>query len=51
MSVVYIPVLQVIFKTLPLGWFDWVLVLTISSLPLWAMEIIKLINRIFRIHR
>jgi P-type Ca2+ transporter type 2C len=50
MSVVYIPALQVIFKTSPLGWSDWLMVLTISSFPLWAMEIIKLINRIFNKH-
>jgi Ca2+-transporting ATPase len=46
MSVVYIPVLQGIFKTEPLGLFDWILVLAISSFPLWAMEITKLLNRI-----
>jgi Ca2+-transporting ATPase len=50
MSVVYIPALQIIFKTQPLGWHDWTLVLLISSFPLWAMEIIKLINRIIRMH-
>ena len=46
MAVVYFPAFQGIFKTIPLGWNDWVLVLVISSFPLWAMEIIKLINRI-----
>jgi P-type Ca2+ transporter type 2C len=51
MSVVYIPALQVIFKTKPLGWSDWIMVLTISSFPLLAMEIVKLINRIFRRNR
>jgi P-type Ca2+ transporter type 2C len=50
MSVVYVPTLQVIFKTEPLGWSDWILVLTISSFPLWAMEITKLINRLFGRH-
>jgi P-type Ca2+ transporter type 2C len=45
MSVVYIPFMQVVFKTQSLGWFDWVMVLTISSFPLWAMEIIKLFRR------
>jgi len=43
MSVVYIPFLQKVFKTMPLGIFDWLLVLAISSLPLWAMEIYKAI--------
>jgi Ca2+-transporting ATPase len=42
MAVVYLPFLQKIFKTESLGLFDWVLVLLISSLPLWAMEIYKL---------
>jgi len=45
MSVVYIPFLQNIFKTRPLGIFDWVLVVAISSFPLWAMEIVKKVNR------
>jgi Ca2+-transporting ATPase len=48
MSVVYIPFLQVVFKTQPLGWFDWLLVLVISSFPLWAMELVKLFKRINR---
>jgi len=43
--VVYVPFLQKIFKTENLGVFDWFLVITISSFPLWAMEIVKLINR------
>ena len=46
MAVVYVPFLQSIFKTQSLGWFDWIMVLTISSFPLWAMELVKLINRI-----
>lgn len=45
MAVVYVPFLQGIFKTQPLGWLDWVMVLIISSFPLWAMEGVKLINR------
>lgn len=45
MAVVYIPFLQKIFKTEALGIFDWFLVVSISSFPLWAMEVVKLINR------
>ncbi|MCK9615415.1 MAG: calcium-transporting P-type ATPase, PMR1-type [Candidatus Omnitrophica bacterium] len=45
MAVVYVPFLQKIFKTEPLGSFDWVLVVAISSFPLWAMEIVKIINK------
>jgi Ca2+-transporting ATPase len=48
MAVVYIPFLQTIFKTQPLGWFDWIMVLVISSFPLLAMELVKLINKLTR---
>lgn len=44
MAVVYLPFTQSIFKTEALGLFDWFLVLLISSFPLWAMEIVKMIN-------
>jgi Ca2+-transporting ATPase len=46
MAVVYIPFLQVVFKTEPLSWFDWCLVLIISSFPLVAMELVKLFTRL-----
>jgi Ca2+-transporting ATPase len=46
MAVVYVPFLQTVFKTQQLGLFDWVMVLVISSFPLWAMELVKLFNRI-----
>ena len=45
MAAVYLPFLQTIFKTEPLGVFDWGLVVIISSFPLWAMEIVKLWKR------
>ncbi|MEW6380313.1 MAG: calcium-transporting P-type ATPase, PMR1-type [bacterium] len=45
MAAVYVPFLQVIFKTQPLGLFDWVLVLAISSFPLWAMELFKKLGK------
>ncbi|MBN1416057.1 MAG: calcium-transporting P-type ATPase, PMR1-type [Bacteroidales bacterium] len=48
MMVVYVPFLQTIFKTEALGWFDWILVLVISSFPFWAMEVVKLFQRIGR---
>jgi len=41
MAVVYVPFLQKVFKTEALGLFDWFLVLGISSLPLWAVEVGK----------
>jgi Ca2+-transporting ATPase len=45
MMVVYIPFFQTIFKTEPLMAFDWCMIIAISSLPLWAMEIIKAITK------
>lgn len=45
MAVVYLPFAQKVFKTEMLGAFDWFLVLAISSFPLWAMEIYKIIFR------
>ncbi|MCX5716208.1 MAG: calcium-transporting P-type ATPase, PMR1-type [Candidatus Omnitrophica bacterium] len=41
MAAVYVPFLQRIFKTEPLGLLDWVFVIVISSFPLWAMELWK----------
>jgi P-type Ca2+ transporter type 2C len=45
MIVVYVPFLQTIFKTEPLMGFDWCMVIAISSLPLWATEIMKAIRK------
>ena len=45
MAVVYVPFLQRVFKTAPLGLTDWILVVAISSLPLWGMEIVKAAKR------
>ncbi|MEI6863124.1 MAG: cation-translocating P-type ATPase, partial [Candidatus Omnitrophota bacterium] len=42
---VCLPFMQKVFKTEPLGAFDWVMVIAISSLPLWAMEVWKAIRR------
>jgi len=46
MAVVYLPPLQTVFKTEPLGLLDWVLVIAISSLPLWGTEIYKAVRRL-----
>lgn len=43
MAAVYLPFAQKIFKTEALGIFDWALALLISSFPLWAMEIYKVL--------
>lgn len=45
MAAVYLPFAQKVFKTEPLGLFDWVMVVAISSLPLWAMEAWKAIRK------
>jgi len=45
MAVVYIPFLQKVFKTTPLGLADWIFVIMVSSFPLWAMELVKKINK------
>jgi Ca2+-transporting ATPase len=45
MAAVYVPLLQKVFKTEPLGAFDWFLVVIISSFPLWAMEVVKMLNK------
>jgi hypothetical protein len=46
--VVYVPFFQTIFKTESLRFIDWIMVVVISSLPLWAMELIKVVNKRFR---
>ena len=45
MAVVYLPFLARVFKTAPLSAYDWCLVVAVYSLPLWAMEAMKLLNR------
>jgi len=41
LAVIYIPFFDVLFDTVPLGLFDWVLVLAISSTVFFAVEIGK----------
>jgi len=50
LSVVYLPFMQKIFKTENLTLFDWILVIVLSSLPLWTMELVKLLNKKFKIY-
>jgi P-type Ca2+ transporter type 2C len=45
MSVLYIPFFQVIFKTVALSPIELVITIAVSSFPLWAMEITKVIIR------
>ncbi len=44
-AAVYLPFSRKIFKTEPLGLFDWFLVVIISSFPFWAMEAVKMLNK------
>lgn len=46
MAVVYVPFLEPIFKTVPLNFQDWYIVLLISSVPFVLMELYKLIRRL-----
>jgi len=41
-----LPFSHAVFKTTDLGWQDWGLIILLSSFPLWAMEVVKLIRRI-----
>lgn len=50
MAVVYVPVLQAIFKTEPILGVNWLFVLLLSSFPLWAMEAVKML-KIVRIEK
>ncbi len=43
--VINVPFLRIIFKVEQLGVLDWTLVLAVSSFPLWAMEVVKAVNR------
>jgi len=40
-----LPFSHAVFKTTDLGWQDWGLIILLSSFPLWAMEVVKLIRR------
>jgi len=45
MAVIYIPALQAVFNTENLGYIDWLMVIILSSLPLWGMEMVKRLKR------
>jgi Ca2+-transporting ATPase len=45
LSVIYLPFLQRIFKTVPLNLSEWLLVVAVSSFPFWAMELVKAFGR------
>jgi len=41
-----LPFSHAVFKTTDLGWHDWGLIFILSSFPLWAMEIVKMLRRV-----
>jgi Ca2+-transporting ATPase len=43
--VIYLPILQPIFDTYPLGFMDWLIVLLLSFLPLLVGEVYKIFTR------
>jgi Ca2+-transporting ATPase len=45
LAAVSVPMLQKIFKTESLNWIEWLIVLMLSSFPLWAMEAVKWLHR------
>jgi len=45
LAAIYLPVSKTIFRTVPIMGIDIVIAMTISTLPLWMMEIVKLIIR------
>jgi Ca2+-transporting ATPase len=45
LAVIYVPFLQPIFKTMPLGVQDWAVIIGLGLMPLVIVEFIKLMNR------
>jgi Ca2+-transporting ATPase len=45
LSIIYVPFLQPVFKTQALGLGDLAVIVLFSSLPFWAMEIVKAVNK------
>ena len=50
LAIIYVPFLQPIFKTQALGLTDLGVILIFSTLPFWAMEAVKAVNRKWRIY-
>ena len=50
MAIIYVPVFQPVFKTLPLSLVDLGMIMVFSTLPLWVMEAVKALNRRFRFY-
>jgi Ca2+-transporting ATPase len=50
MGVIYLPFLQPIFKTRALTLLDLGAIMVFSTLPLWIMELVKVLNRRFKFY-
>ena len=48
MLVIYLPVLQTAFHTVPLAAFDWAVAIGVASLLLFGMEAVKLVMRMMK---
>jgi Ca2+-transporting ATPase len=44
-AIIYVPFLQVVFKTAPLSLGDWIMGIALASATFWAVEMVKLIRR------
>jgi Ca2+-transporting ATPase len=50
LAIIYVPFLQPIFKTQALGLGDLAVIVVFSTLPFWAMEIVKAVNKKVKIY-
>jgi len=50
MAVIYLPFLQPIFKTRTMSLLDLGAIMVFSTLPLWVMELVKVLNRRFKLY-
>jgi Ca2+-transporting ATPase len=50
LAIIYVPFLQPVFKTQALGVTDLGVILVFSSLPFWAMEAVKAVNKKAKIY-
>ncbi|MGB9929358.1 MAG: cation transporting ATPase C-terminal domain-containing protein, partial [Methanosarcina sp.] len=50
LAVIYIPLLQIAFRTVPLTLEDWALILPLASTSFIVMEIIKFLEKKIRKH-
>ena len=46
LAIIYVPIFQPIFKTMPLTLSDWSIVVSLGLMPLVIMEVIKLANKL-----